>query len=149
MFTRHHKYCNNIRLCFLSTRYICQQLYFELCTALAFSLLIVKAASGGFLSGYYKIMGGNDEEVQITHLLFTMTCFLLKFWGKQIAYLNQILVWFELSVLRINLEKSSTLHEERVENQEGLALELSCKIGSLSTTYLGLPLEAPHNSTIV
>ena len=33
-----------------------------------------------------------------------------------------------------------------MENLEILALELGCDIGSLPTTYLGLPLEAKHNS---
>ena len=33
-----------------------------------------------------------------------------------------------------------------MENLEILALELGCDVGSLPTTYLGLPLEAKHNS---
>ena len=32
---------------------------------------------------------------------------------------------------------------------EGLTLELGCKIGSLPTECLGLPLGAKHNSVIV
>ena len=34
----------------------------------------------------------------------------------------------------------------RVENAESLAVELGCKIGSLPTVYLGLPLGAKRNS---
>ena len=37
----------------------------------------------------------------------------------------------------------------RVENLEELAKELGCISGTLPTTYLGLPLGAKHNSTIV
>ncbi|RVW77035.1 Guanine nucleotide exchange factor SPIKE 1 [Vitis vinifera] len=36
-----------------------------------------------------------------------------------------------------------------VENAEVLASELGCKVGSLPSTYLGLPLGAPHKSVVV
>ena len=59
------------------------------------------------------------------------------------SYLSWILVWFEaLLGLRINLDKSSILPMGRGENMESLVLELGCKIGSLPTEYLGLPLGA-------
>ena len=59
------------------------------------------------------------------------------------AYLIWILAWFEaLFGLRINLDKRPM---RRVENMEGLVLELGCKIGSLPTKYLGLPLGAKCN----
>ena len=44
------------------------------------------------------------------------------------------------------MEKSTVLAVGGVENLDELALELGCKIGSLSTTYLGLPLGMRHNS---
>ena len=37
----------------------------------------------------------------------------------------------------------------RVENAELLAAELGCKVGSLPSTYLGLPLGASHKSVMV
>ena len=37
----------------------------------------------------------------------------------------------------------------RVENVELLALELGFKVGALPSTYLGLPLGAPHKSVVV
>ncbi|RVW20562.1 putative ribonuclease H protein [Vitis vinifera] len=48
--------------------------------------------------------------------------------------------------LRINLNKSEILPVGRVENAELLAAELGCKVGSLPSTYLGLPLGASHKS---
>ncbi|RVW54429.1 hypothetical protein CK203_068460 [Vitis vinifera] len=48
--------------------------------------------------------------------------------------------------LRINLNKSEILPVGRVENAELLATELGCKVGSLPSTYLGLPLGASHKS---
>ena len=66
------------------------------------------------------------------------------------AYLSWILVWFEaLSGLRINLDKSSVISVGRVDNIDRLALELGCKVGSLLTDYLGLPLGVKHNSAVV
>ena len=66
------------------------------------------------------------------------------------VYLNWISAWFKaLSGLRMNLDKSSLLPMRRVENVEGLALELGCQIGSLIIKYLGLPLGAKHNSISV
>ena len=68
----------------------------------------------------------------------------------QMTYLSWILAWFEtLSSLRINLDKSSLLLVGRVENEENLALELGCKISSLSAKCLGLPLGAKHKAASV
>ena len=36
-----------------------------------------------------------------------------------------------------------------VENTEALASELRCKVGSLPSSYLGLPLGAPYRSVVV
>ena len=61
------------------------------------------------------------------------------------TYLSWLLMWFEtISGLRINLDKSEILPMGRVENVEILALKLGCKVGSLPSTYLGLPLGALH-----
>ena len=61
------------------------------------------------------------------------------------TYLSWFLMWFEtISGLRINLDKSEVLPMGRVENVEILALKLGCKVGSLPSTYLGLPLGALH-----
>ncbi|RVW30368.1 hypothetical protein CK203_097914 [Vitis vinifera] len=64
--------------------------------------------------------------------------------------LSWLLMWFEaISGLNINLEKSEILPVGSVENAEVLASELGCKVGSLPSTYLGLPLGAPHKSVVV
>ena len=58
--------------------------------------------------------------------------------------------WFEAaSGLRINLAKSEILPVGGVEEFEELAVELGCRLGSLRSTYLGLPLGAPHKSLSV
>ena len=61
-----------------------------------------------------------------------------------------LLMWFEaIYGLSINLNKSEILPVGRVENVEVLASELGCKVGSLPSTYLGLPLGTPHKSVVV
>ena len=109
----------------------------------AFSLLVDRGTEGGFISDY-KFKGRNGTERQITHPLFADdTLVFCKDTKDQMAYLSWIWAWFEaLSRLRINLDKSSLLPVGRVENEENLALELGCKIGSLPAEYLGLPLGA-------
>ena len=56
-------------------------------------------------------------------------------------------MWFEaFSELKINLGKSEIFPIGGRENVEALTAELGCKAGLLHTTYLGLPLRAPHKS---
>ena len=56
------------------------------------------------------------------------------------AFLSWLLMWFEaISGLSINLNKSEIFLVGRVENVEVLASELGCKVGTLPSTYLGLP----------
>ena len=116
----------------------------------ALSLMIDKAAEGGFISGY--MFKGRDNTVKkITHLLFADdTLVFCKDTEDQMTHLCWILAWFEaLSGLKINLEKSSLLPVGRVEDVDGLAAELGCKKGSLPTEYLGLPLGAKHKEARV
>ena len=55
-------------------------------------------------------------------------------------------MWFEaLLRLRINLNKSEIIPIGPVVNVE-LASELGCDVGSLPTSYLGLPLGAYHKA---
>ena len=59
-------------------------------------------------------------------------------------------MWFEAVLgLRINLEKSELILVGRVENIDDFALDFGCRVGSLPSTYLGLPLGALFKSVIV
>ena len=59
-------------------------------------------------------------------------------------------MWFEaISGLRINLDKSELILVGGVENAKALVADLGCKVGSLSSSYLRLPLGAPHRSVTV
>ena len=59
------------------------------------------------------------------------------------------LFFIKLAFLRINLDKSENFPVGRVENLEAFALEFSCKVGRLPTTYLGFPLGEQHKSMAV
>ncbi|RVW63201.1 putative ribonuclease H protein [Vitis vinifera] len=60
---------------------------------------------------------------------------------EHLTHLSWILLWFEAaSGLRINLAKSEIIPVGEVDEIEELAVELGCKVGSLPSQYLGLPL---------
>ncbi|RVW34521.1 putative ribonuclease H protein [Vitis vinifera] len=85
-------------------------------------------------------LGGYAKEI---HSPPTSLC-----WRQDhITYLSWILVWFEAaSGLRINLAKSEVIPVGEVEDIEMLAVELGCKVGTLPSVYLGLPLGAKHKA---
>ena len=116
----------------------------------ALSGLIDRAVQGGFLSGCY-IGKRNGEGMVISHLLYADDTLL--FCGvdqEQLANLSWLLMWFEIiSGLRINLNKSEIISVGCSAEVDSLALELGCKVGALPSSYLGLPLGAPHNSVAV
>ena len=65
-------------------------------------------------------------------------------------YLSWVLFCFEASSgLKINLEKNELILVGRMDNVEVLEIELGYRIGSLSSTYLGLPLGAGHKAMTV
>ena len=115
-----------------------------------FSSLLRSVVGGGFVVACKERSRGG-EGVQVSHLLFADDT--LVFCGaskEQLLYLSWILMWFEvMSGLRINLDKSELISVGSVENAEELAATLGYKVGSLPTTYLGLPLGAPHRSLTI
>ncbi|RVX21782.1 Transposon TX1 uncharacterized 149 kDa protein [Vitis vinifera] len=69
---------------------------------------------------------------------------------EHLTYLSWILLWFEAaSGLRINLDKSEIIPVGVVEEIEEMAVELGCRVGSLPSQYLGLPLGAPYKASSV
>ena len=82
--------------------------------------------------------------LQVAYLLFADdTLIFCKDSRDQSTYLCWLLMWFEtFSGLKINLDKSELTPIGRVDDIEALTTNLGCKVGSLPTTYLGLPLGA-------
>ena len=115
-----------------------------------FNRLIDKVMEGNFLTSC-NVGGRVEEGLVLTHLLYADDTII--FCGAdqiQLVYVRWLLMWFEaISGLRINLSKSKIFPVGRVDDAEALVAELGCKVGSLSASYLGLLLGAPHNSIAV
>ena len=113
----------------------------------ALSCLINRVVEGNYLSGS-RIANGRSEELAISHLLYVDDTFLFcKADKDRLKFLSWILMWFEaMSGLKINLNKSEIIPIGPMANVEELALELGCKVGSLPTSYMGLPLGAKHKA---
>ena len=116
----------------------------------ALSGLIERAVQGGFLSGCY-IGRRNGEGMVVSHLLYADdTLLFCRADQEQLAHLSWLLMWFEsISGLRINLNKSKIISVGSIAEVDSLALDLGCKVGTLPSSYLGLPLGAPYNSVTV
>ena len=113
----------------------------------ALSCLINRAVEGNYFAGS-RIAVGRGEDMVISHLLYADdTLIFCQANKEQLKYLSWILMWFEaLSGLKINLNKSEVIPIGIVDNVEELASKLGCKVGSLPTPYLGLPLGAKHKA---
>ncbi|RVW50079.1 putative ribonuclease H protein [Vitis vinifera] len=115
-------------------------------------VLIRRAVEGEFLSGC-NIRGGSGPSLNISHLFFADdTIIFCEAKKDHLTYLGWILFWFEAaSGLRINLAKSEIIPVgEVVEVEvEELAVELGCRVGTLPSQYLGLPLGAPNRAPYI
>lgn len=79
--------------------------------------------------------------MEVCHLLFVGTN------QEHSENLSWVFMWFEaISDLGINMKKSKLILLGKVANVEGLVSVVGHKIRDLSTTYLCLPLRAPHKS---
>ncbi|RVW37305.1 LINE-1 reverse transcriptase-like [Vitis vinifera] len=112
--------------------------------------LIRRAVVGGYLSGC-SIKGDRRHNLKISHLFFADDTIVFCEANKEhLTHLSWILLWFEAaSGLRINLDKSEIIPVGVVEEIEEMAVELGCRVGSLPSQYLGLPLGAPHKASSV
>jgi hypothetical protein len=113
----------------------------------ALSRMLVAALEQGSMTGF-AVGPRESEAIVVNHLLFVDDT--LIFCGaqeEQIRHLRCIFLCFEAaSGLRINLRKSEIVPIGEVEDVEGLAQLLGCRVGSLPMTYLGLPLGASYKS---
>ena len=109
----------------------------------ALSCLLKRSKEGGFLLGW-RFNGRGGVGVEISHLLFADdTLLFCKPSLDQSTYLSWLLMWFKaMSRLSVNMKKSELIPMKRMENVEELAQEFGCKVTTLLSSYLGLPLGA-------
>jgi hypothetical protein len=116
----------------------------------ALSRMLTAALDQGNLTGF-SVGARDSEALVVNHLLFADDT--LIFCGaqeEQIRHLRCIFLCFEAAFgLRINIGKSEIVHISVVEDVEGLANLLGCRVASLPMTYLGLPLGASYKSTSI
>jgi hypothetical protein len=93
----------------------------------------------------------DSDALVVNHFLFADD--MLIFCGaqaEQIRHLYCIFLCFEAaSELRINLGKLEIVPIGEVEDVEGLAQLLGCRVASLPMTYLGLPLRASFKAVSI
>ena len=113
----------------------------------ALSGMLKRVVEDSFISGC-RFSGRDGGDIVISHLLYADdTILFCEANSEQLMYLRWTLIWYEaFSGLKINLIKSVIIPLGRVDNVEELAAELGCGVGSLPSTYLGLPLGAPHRA---
>jgi len=87
----------------------------------------------------------------ISHLLFADdTLFICKPYESNIGYLRCILLLFEaMSGLKVNLAQSVLIPIGKVPDLHHLAQFFDCRVDSLPSTYLGLPLGASYKCKTV
>jgi len=116
----------------------------------ALSLMLSAVLDQGNLIGF-SVGSRESEALVVNHLMFADDT--LIFCGaqeEQIRHMRCIFLCFEaFSGLRINLGKSEIVPMGAVEDVEGLALLLGCRVASLPMTYLGLPLGASYKSVSI
>jgi hypothetical protein len=111
----------------------------------ALSWMLITAMDQGHLIGF-SVGPRDSDALVVNHLLFADDT--LIFCGaqeEQIRHLQCIFLCFEVALgLMINLGKSEIVPIGEIEDVEGLAQLLGCRVASLPTTYLGLPLGASY-----
>ena len=96
---------------------------------------------------------GSDERIPImvSHLLFADdTLIFCNADLSQIESLRNVFTWFETVFgLWVNLHKSEIVPVGEVSNLEEIVAVMGCQLSALPMTYLGLPLGAKLNFTII
>ena len=108
-----------------------------------FSKMIKRVEGAGLLRGS-KANGRRGGGVCVSHLLFADNTILFYDANEeQILHVRMLLLCFQaVTGLKVNTLKSEMVPIGEVPNIHVLAEFLSCRIGSLPMTYLGMPLGA-------
>jgi hypothetical protein len=116
----------------------------------ALSRMLIAAMDQGNLIGSSVRSKDSDALVVNYLLLADDTLIFCGVQEEQIRHLRCIFLRFEVaSGLRINLGKSGIVPIGEIEDVEGLAQLLGCRVASLPMTYLGLPFGASYKAVSI
>ena len=105
------------------------------------SRMLKKTEEGGFIRGF-QVGDALEDILEVSHLLYADdTILFCDAYPEQVTCLRQVLMCFEaVTGLRVNMSKSEMVPIGEVTNLSYLANILSCCMGTLPMTYLGMPL---------
>ena len=105
------------------------------------SCLLKKIEERGFIWGF-QVGAALGDRLKVSHLLYAEdTILFCDACPEQVTYLRWVLTCFEAVMgLCVNMSKSEMVPIGEVTNLSYLVDILSCHIGTLSMTYLGMPL---------
>jgi hypothetical protein len=111
------------------------------------SRLFKKTEEGDFIRGF-QVGDAIGEGLGVSHLLYADdTILFCDACPEQLNYICRVLTCFEaITGLRVNMSKSEMMPIREVENLSSLADILSCRIGVLPMSYLGMPLGASYKA---
>ena len=111
------------------------------------SRMMQKTEEGGFIHGF-QVGAALGNRLEVSHLLYADdTILFVDACPEQVTYLRRVLTCFEaVTGLRVNMNKSEMVPIGEVTNLSYLADILSCRIGSLPMTYLGMPLGSSYKA---
>ena len=114
------------------------------------SRLLKRTRNGGYLCGF-QVGSNRQGGVHISYLLFTNDAILLcDAFGEQLLYIRMVPIFFEtITGLKVNVGKSEIVPVGDVGNLNDLARTLCCKVGTLLMRYLGMPLGAHYNDSLM
>jgi hypothetical protein len=114
------------------------------------SRMLRRTEEGGYIKGFC-VGSGASARMYIFHLLFADdTILFCDVNAEQLLYIHMNLTCFEaITALKVNMSKSEMLLVGVAWHLVEIVDILSCKIGSLSMTYLGMLLGAAFNSKSV
>ena len=112
--------------------------------------LLKRTDGGGFLSSF-QVDPYAQRGLHISHLLFpNNTILFCDISREQLLYTRMVLIFFEAIIgLKVYVGNSEILPLGEVGNLDALAHILCCKVGSLPTSYLGMPLGAHYKDSSI
>ena len=105
------------------------------------SKLLKKTKEGGFIRGF-QVGPAREESLGVSNLLYADdTILFCDACPEQLTYISRVLTCFEVVTgLRVNMSNNEMVSIGEVENLAALTDILSCCMGTLSMTHLGMPL---------